>query len=82
MNILIIVDEPADWPLDIPDVSLVAARAYLTDPFYANGVGASPAGQRAGPSKFSIFANRTVTRVQAITFHCLPKRAAINRCQK
>jgi len=39
MNILIIVDEPADWPLDIPDVSVVAARAYLTDPFYANGVG-------------------------------------------
>ncbi len=39
MNILIIVDEPADWPLDIPGVSVIAARAYLTDPFYADGIG-------------------------------------------
>ncbi len=38
MNILIIVDEPDDWPLDIPDASVVSARAYLTDPFYANGI--------------------------------------------
>jgi glutathione synthase/RimK-type ligase-like ATP-grasp enzyme len=37
MNILIIVDEPADWPLDIPNASVVAARAYLTDALYANG---------------------------------------------
>ncbi|MDE2366475.1 MAG: RimK-like ATPgrasp N-terminal domain-containing protein, partial [Betaproteobacteria bacterium] len=42
MNILIIVDEPDDWPLDIPDVSVVSARVYLTDPFYANGIGHIP----------------------------------------
>ncbi len=39
MNILIVVDEPGDWPLDIPNVGIVTARAYLTDPFYASGVG-------------------------------------------
>ncbi|WP_090828649.1 RimK family protein [Nitrosovibrio tenuis] len=42
MNILIIVDEPAEWPLDIPGVSVVAARTYLIDPFYANGISRLP----------------------------------------
>ena len=32
MAILIVVENPRDWPLDIPGVSIVAARAYLTDP--------------------------------------------------
>lgn len=32
MAILIVVENPRDWPLDIPGVSVVAARAYLTDP--------------------------------------------------
>lgn len=43
MNILIVVDEPADWPLNIPDVRIVAAQAYLADPLYATG------GSRARP---------------------------------
>lgn len=32
MTILIVVENPRDWPLDIAGVSVVAARAYLTDP--------------------------------------------------
>ncbi len=35
MNILIVVDTPRDWPLEIPGVTLVSARAYLTDPAYS-----------------------------------------------
>lgn len=34
MNILIIVNNPRDWPLEIPDVVVVPARTYLTDPAY------------------------------------------------
>ena len=34
MGILIVVDTPRDWPLAIPDVQRVSARAYLTDPLY------------------------------------------------
>ena len=37
MSILIAVDNPRDWPLDIPEVSVVPARAYLTDPAYGEG---------------------------------------------
>ena len=37
MSILIVVDNPRDWPLDIPGVSVVSARAYLTDPAYGEG---------------------------------------------
>ncbi len=37
MSILIVVDNPHEWPLQIPGVSAVAARAYLTDPAYAEG---------------------------------------------
>lgn len=37
MSILIVVDDPRDWPLDIPGVSVVPARAYLTDPAYGEG---------------------------------------------
>ncbi|MHB9117524.1 MAG: RimK family protein [Burkholderiales bacterium] len=36
MNILIVVNNPHDWPLDIPGVTVVPARAYLTDPAYGN----------------------------------------------
>jgi glutathione synthase/RimK-type ligase-like ATP-grasp enzyme len=32
MPILIVVDDPADWPLQIAGVELVPARTYLTDP--------------------------------------------------
>ena len=34
MSILIVVNNPRDWPLDVPGVSVVPARAYLTDPAY------------------------------------------------
>jgi glutathione synthase/RimK-type ligase-like ATP-grasp enzyme len=37
VSILIVVENPRDWPLDIPGVSLVSARAYLTDPAYGEG---------------------------------------------
>ena len=36
MGILIVVNTPRDWPLHIPDVPVVAARAYLTDPAYGD----------------------------------------------
>ena len=32
MTILIVVNDPASWPLDIPGGEVVAARTYLTDP--------------------------------------------------
>ncbi len=32
MATLIVVNNPADWPLQIPGVTVIAARAYLTDP--------------------------------------------------
>lgn len=34
MSILIVVDEPRQWPLQIAGVTVVSARAYLTDPAY------------------------------------------------
>ena len=34
MSILIVVNNPRDWPLDIHGVTVVPARAYLTDPAY------------------------------------------------
>jgi len=37
MSILMVVDNPSDWPLTIPDVNVVATRAYLTEPAYGNG---------------------------------------------
>jgi glutathione synthase/RimK-type ligase-like ATP-grasp enzyme len=36
MAILLVVDNPKNWPLQIPDVSVVAARTYLTDPTYSD----------------------------------------------
>jgi glutathione synthase/RimK-type ligase-like ATP-grasp enzyme len=36
MNNLIVVNNPRDWPLAIPGVSVVPARAYLTDPAYGS----------------------------------------------
>lgn len=36
MQLLIVVNNPKDWPLDIPDVSIVSARSYLTDAAYTN----------------------------------------------
>jgi glutathione synthase/RimK-type ligase-like ATP-grasp enzyme len=32
MSILIVVNNPKDWPLDIPGVAVIPARAYLTEP--------------------------------------------------
>ncbi len=34
MNILVVVNDPSDWPLHIPGVNVVSARTYLTDPCY------------------------------------------------
>jgi glutathione synthase/RimK-type ligase-like ATP-grasp enzyme len=34
VSILIVVSNPRDWPLAVPGVSVVPARAYLTDPAY------------------------------------------------
>lgn len=36
MPTLIIVENPRAWPLAIPDVAVVSARAYLSDSAYAN----------------------------------------------
>ncbi len=35
MSILIVVNEPRDWPLDIEEAEIVAAKTYLTDRRYA-----------------------------------------------
>jgi len=35
VNVLIVVDQPSRWPLQIPDTEVVAARTYLTDPHYS-----------------------------------------------
>ncbi len=35
MGVLIVVENPRDWPLAIPDVTVVPARAYLTDPAWS-----------------------------------------------
>lgn len=35
MTILIVVDHPRDWPVEITDATVVAAHTYLTDPAYA-----------------------------------------------
>lgn len=34
MSTLIVVDNPKDWPLEIPGVAVVSARAYLTEPAF------------------------------------------------
>lgn len=34
MSNLIVVNNPRDWPLDVPGVTVVPARAYLSDPAY------------------------------------------------
>jgi len=36
MSILIVVNNTRDWPLDIPGVTVVPARAYLSDPSYGS----------------------------------------------
>jgi glutathione synthase/RimK-type ligase-like ATP-grasp enzyme len=40
MSILIVVNNPRDWPLDIPGVTVLPARAYLTEPVYGEDRGA------------------------------------------
>jgi glutathione synthase/RimK-type ligase-like ATP-grasp enzyme len=35
MSILLIVNNPKNWPLHIPGVAVTSARAYLTDPAYS-----------------------------------------------
>src|SRR5437016_11042252 len=36
MAVLIVVTNPSDWPLEIPGVEVVSARAYLTEPVYSD----------------------------------------------
>ncbi|WP_430228808.1 RimK family protein [Nitrosomonas communis] len=36
MSNLIVVSNPHDWPLNIPDITVVPARVYLTDPAYSS----------------------------------------------
>ncbi|MFH0878698.1 MAG: RimK-like ATPgrasp N-terminal domain-containing protein, partial [Lentisphaerota bacterium] len=36
MNILVVVNNPGDWPLEIPGVNVVSSRVYLTDPLYTD----------------------------------------------
>lgn len=36
MRILIVVNNPDEWPLKVPDVEVVAARSYLTEAAYAD----------------------------------------------
>ena len=36
MDVLIVVDNPSDWPLEIPGIAVVPAQSYLTDPSYGN----------------------------------------------
>lgn len=36
MPILVVVQTPGNWPLQIPDVEVVGARAYLTDPAFSD----------------------------------------------
>jgi glutathione synthase/RimK-type ligase-like ATP-grasp enzyme len=35
-NTILVVENPANWPLNIPDVEVVAARSYLTDRHYSS----------------------------------------------
>ena len=35
MNILLVVNNPTNWPLHIPGVTVTSARSYLTDPVYS-----------------------------------------------
>jgi len=36
MRILIVVNNPQEWPLDVPGVEVVAARSYLVDPEFVD----------------------------------------------
>lgn len=36
LRYLIVVDNPKTWPLEVPGVPLVSARAYLTEPTYSD----------------------------------------------
>ncbi len=36
MRVLIVVNNPQEWPLEVPGVEVVAARSYLVDPEFAD----------------------------------------------
>src|SRR5512140_2466304 len=40
MPIFIVVNNPQEWPLEVPGVSVVSARSYLSEPQYADLHGA------------------------------------------
>lgn len=35
VSTLVVVTDPADWPIELPDVAVVSSRDYLTDPAFA-----------------------------------------------
>jgi hypothetical protein len=70
MSILIEVDNPRDWPLSIPEVTVVPARTYLADPGHMAAT---------ATSGFSSCARLTATRSSAIMSSCLPKLAELQR---
>ena len=35
MNVIVVVNNPNDWKLDVPNVRVVSARQYLTDPSFS-----------------------------------------------
>ena len=39
MRKLIVVDQPADWDLELPNAEIIAAKTYLTDPKYGKQKG-------------------------------------------
>lgn len=40
MSVLLVVDRPEDWPLEVPEVELVPARTYVADPRFSSLRGA------------------------------------------
>jgi hypothetical protein len=38
VKVLFVVNRQQDWPFEVPGSSVAAARAYLTDPRYSNGI--------------------------------------------
>ena len=40
MPLFIVVNNPQEWPLEVPGVSVISARSYLTEPQYADLHGA------------------------------------------
>ena len=71
MPILIVVNDPKDWPFQIPGVEVVDARSYLTRPEYSD---------MRGVKLFNLC--RTYRyQSTATTSRCWPRPAATSRCR-